>query len=219
MHFERGNVDQETRADELVVHVMIAQDVANVLAQKAFDTFAKFLNAVNVRLRNTPAAVGSVGRTHLETGDALLHAKIPGNVGDQILHVRERLHGLDGDRLIERDGIEAGHTHELGHAVDLCGAGAALAGLAIPARGEIAGAFCLNLVDGVEHDHALGDFGGEVLKGARASFSTPDATRRGGHYFISSMICWNSGGMGGNGSWINCTSPSGPLRATMLNLP
>ena len=51
-----------------------------------------------------------------------------------------------------------------GHAVDLRGAGAALAGLAIPAAGEVVGLFRLDLVNGVEHDHALGDFGGVVLE-------------------------------------------------------
>ena len=49
-----------------------------------------------------------------------------------------------------------------GHAVDFRRAGAALAGLAIPAAGEVVGLRRLDLVDGVEHDHAFGDFRGVI---------------------------------------------------------
>ena len=62
VHFQGGDVDQETRADELVVHVVVAQDVANVLAQEALDALAELLHAVDVGLAHAPGAVGSVGR-------------------------------------------------------------------------------------------------------------------------------------------------------------
>src|SRR5581483_4321276 len=32
MHLQRGGVDQKTRTDELVVHMVLAQNMANVLA-------------------------------------------------------------------------------------------------------------------------------------------------------------------------------------------
>ena len=48
MHLERGRINQETRPDELIVHVVIAQDVANILAKKALDAFPKFLDAIDV---------------------------------------------------------------------------------------------------------------------------------------------------------------------------
>src|SRR5581483_3918558 len=51
VHLHRGGVDEKTRADELVVHVVFAEDVADVLAQIALDAFAEFLDAVDVGLR------------------------------------------------------------------------------------------------------------------------------------------------------------------------
>ena len=40
---------------------MIAQDVADVLAQEAFDALAEFLHAVDVGLLHAPGAVGASG--------------------------------------------------------------------------------------------------------------------------------------------------------------
>ena len=57
MHFQGGGVDQEARADEFVVLVVVAQDVADVLAEEAFDALAEFLHAVDVRLLHAPGAV------------------------------------------------------------------------------------------------------------------------------------------------------------------
>jgi hypothetical protein len=42
MHFEASGSNEEARAAEVFVFPVIAQDVANVLAEKTFDTFAKF---------------------------------------------------------------------------------------------------------------------------------------------------------------------------------
>ena len=70
MHFERRGVDEESRPDELVVHVMIAQDVANILAQEALDALAKLLHAVDIFLRHAPGAVGRIRLARLEFLDA-----------------------------------------------------------------------------------------------------------------------------------------------------
>ena len=67
MHFERRGVDQKARADELLVLVMLAQNVAHVLAQEALDALAEFLHAVHVHLLHAPRAVRRVGRARLET--------------------------------------------------------------------------------------------------------------------------------------------------------
>ncbi len=50
MHLQRGRVDQKARPDKAVVQTMIAQDVADILAEKTFDAFAEFLDAVDVLL-------------------------------------------------------------------------------------------------------------------------------------------------------------------------
>ena len=61
VHLERGRVDEEARADELLVLAVIAQHVADVLAQEALDALAVLLDAVDVLLRHPPGAVGRVG--------------------------------------------------------------------------------------------------------------------------------------------------------------
>ena len=72
VHFQRGGVDEEARADEFLVLVMVAQDVADVLAEEAFDALAEFLHAIDVFLRHAPGAVGRVGLARLEFLDLLL---------------------------------------------------------------------------------------------------------------------------------------------------
>ena len=59
VHLQRGRVDEEARADELVVLVVIAQDVAHVLAQEALDALAELLHAIDVLLLHPPGAVGA----------------------------------------------------------------------------------------------------------------------------------------------------------------
>ena len=85
VHLERRGVDQEARADELVVHLVVAQHVADVLAQEALDALPEFLHAIDVRLRHPPGAVRRVGRPRLERLDRLLHLEVPRDVGDQVL--------------------------------------------------------------------------------------------------------------------------------------
>src|SRR6187431_1620156 len=43
VHLQGGDVYEEAWSDELVVHVVIAQDVAHVLAEEALDALAEFL--------------------------------------------------------------------------------------------------------------------------------------------------------------------------------
>ena len=71
MHLERRDVDQEARSDELLVQVMVAQDVADVLAQEALDALPELLHPVDVRLRHAPGAVRRVRRARLERLDPL----------------------------------------------------------------------------------------------------------------------------------------------------
>src|SRR5438477_170240 len=51
MHLQRGDINQVARANELVVLVMFAQNVAHILAQETLDALAKFFHAVDVFLR------------------------------------------------------------------------------------------------------------------------------------------------------------------------
>ena len=100
IHLQRGGIDQESRTDELVVHVVIAQHVAHVLAQEALDALAEFLHTIDVGLLHAPGTVGGVGLARHEFLDLFLDLVVPGDVRDQILDEGERLHRLDRDRLI-----------------------------------------------------------------------------------------------------------------------
>jgi hypothetical protein len=73
VHFEAGNAHEETGAGELVVFVVIAQDVADVLAKKTFDTLAEFLNAVNILLEKFPFRAGA----RLERRDFFVDLVVP----------------------------------------------------------------------------------------------------------------------------------------------
>ena len=95
-----------------LVQVMVAQDVADVLAQEALDALAEFLDAVDVLLGHAPGAVGGVRRPRLERRDALLDPVVPGDVGHQVLDERKGPHRLDRDRLVERQCVHARHAHE-----------------------------------------------------------------------------------------------------------
>src|SRR6201995_2231196 len=107
--------------------MMISQNMADILAKKAFDALAKFLDPINVRLGDPPGAVGSVGWPRLEFFNFLLHAKIPRDVSDQIPDAGESPHRLDGDRLVDRNRVQPGHAHKLRHAIDFSRTRTALA--------------------------------------------------------------------------------------------
>ncbi len=49
-----------------LVHVMVAQDVTDVLAKETLDAFAELLGTVGIGLTHAPCAVGSVGRARFE---------------------------------------------------------------------------------------------------------------------------------------------------------
>src|SRR5215470_14932217 len=201
------------------MHVVLAQHMANVLAEVAFDTLAKFLHSFDIRLGDAPRAIGSVGRPRLEFRDALLYFVIPRHVGDQVFYVRKCLHRLNRNRLIQSKSVEARHAHQFRHAVYFCRAGAAFPGLAIPANGQISGLFRLYLMNDVEDHHAIGNLSRVVAELSLASLAAPDPERGRRHYFISSIICCSSCRIGAIGSCENCIRPSAPFRTTMLNPP
>src|SRR5260370_40532552 len=115
MHLKRRGTDEEPRSAKLLLLAVVAQDVADVLAEEAFDALAKFLHAIDVSLVHLPLGV----RPRLEGWDFLIDSEIPGDVGDEILDHRERLHGKDGDGLIERERVHARFAGEPRPAVNL----------------------------------------------------------------------------------------------------
>jgi hypothetical protein len=99
MHLELSRVNQEPRSDELLVQLMIAQDVTDILAEKALDAFSEFLHPVRVRLLHAPGPIGSVRRARRELPDPLLGPEVGRDIGHQIADKRKSTHGLDGHGL------------------------------------------------------------------------------------------------------------------------
>ncbi len=247
MHLQRGGVDEVTRPDELVVLVMVAQHVTDVLAQEALDALPKLLHAIHVALVDSPCPVGRIRRPRREALNLRLHAVIPGDVRHEIAHVRKRTHGFHRHGLVVRQLVQASHAHELGLPIDLCRARAALARLAIPAHREIVCLLRLDLMHGVENDHAFIRLGDVVVQRAAAVRTAPQPEaarpvthrrilrglrRRVGidrlrgcilrmprHDCISVMIAANSSGMGGIGCRVSCMSSPRPRVTMWLNVP
>src|SRR6266851_2272666 len=212
-------LNEEARTDEASMHLVVAEDVANVLAEEALDALAKLLHPFDVLLRHSPGTVRRIRRTRLEFPDLLLHLEVPGNVGHQIPNSRERLHRLNRHRLGEIQIPHPRHAHQLRDPVDLRRARAALARLAVPPRGKIVRLLRLDLKDGVEDHHPFSDLGGVVFESASLRIATEDSESNGAHHFISAMICFSSGGITGSGSRRTSIRPSAPLRTTMFTLP
>ena len=89
VHLQRGGINQKARADEFFVLVMVAQYMADILAEKTFDALAEFLHAVNVLLRHAPGAVRRVRLARIEFLDLLFDPEIPRNIRRQIADARK----------------------------------------------------------------------------------------------------------------------------------
>src|SRR5262249_29735417 len=133
------------------------------------------------------------------------------------------------DRLAGRVVVHARHAHQTGPAVDLCAAGAAAAGLAVPADGQIRGLSRLDLMHHVKDDHTLGGRRRVLLEAAARGVAAPDPHRDRpavlgarvagvGHHCFSSMIALSSSGISGRGSW-QTLMPSSVRRVTTFTLP
>src|SRR5215468_6492328 len=193
--------------------------MTHILAEITLDALAKFLHSFDILLCDAPGTVFSVGRPWLKLRDALFHLVVPGDVGNQVFYVWERLHRFDVNRLIERERVQPRHAHQFRHSIDFGRAGAAPTRLAIPTNGEITSLLRLNLMNDVEHYHARRNFSSVIAELSPAFLSAPDSKCGRRHYFISSMICCRSCRMGGKGSRENCIAPSTPFRTTMLDAP
>jgi hypothetical protein len=103
--------DQEARADELVVLVVVAQHVTDVLAQEALDALAEFLHAVDVFLLHPPRAVRRVGFARLERLDLFLTSKFhETSVTQKSSMCGKRAHRLDRHRLVDGSVFSASYT-------------------------------------------------------------------------------------------------------------
>src|SRR5438094_2427295 len=119
MHLERRESDEHPRAGEAsLVVLVVADDVAHVLAEEAFDALVKFLHALDVFLVH-PALAVRILRLRLERRDGLRLLIVERDVGHEVLDHREALHRRHGDLLARCELVHARHAHELGVAVHL----------------------------------------------------------------------------------------------------
>lgn len=175
MHLQRRGVHQEARSNEFVFLVMVTDDVADILAQEAFNALAELLHAVNVLLVHGPGAISIVRLARLKRLDGLLDTEVPTDVRDQVANEWERTHGFHSDHLVRWQRVHARHAHQAWFAVDFRRARAALAGLAVPAARQVGRLLCLNAVHAVKEHHALGDIHGVLNEGASVLVAAPDA--------------------------------------------
>ena len=96
MHLETGNTHEEARPGELLLLVVFAKNVTHVLAEKAFDTLAKLLDAVHIQLRDFP--FHSLAR--FKGRDFAVDTIVPGNVGDKVFNEGEGPHRKDRNGLV-----------------------------------------------------------------------------------------------------------------------
>ena len=156
---------------------MVAQDVADVLAQEALDALAELAHAVDVLLADRPLGVGR----RRERRDPLVDLVVPAHVGDEVADDRERVQRLDADRLVLGQVVEPRLAHQPRPAVDLGAARAALRGLAVPAHGEVRRLAALDLEHRVEHDHAGLGLDLVVDELAAGGVASPQAQRARAH--------------------------------------
>src|SRR5439155_141343 len=211
MHFKPRHAHKESRSAELFLLVVIAQHVANVLAQEALDALAKFLDAIHLALIHLPLNIWS----RREGRNLFVNAIVPRNIGNKILEHRKALHRLYGNWLVNRQRIESGLTSQPRVAVDFRRARTALAGFTIPAHSQVGRVVRLNVMQRIEYNHAWGNRHFVFDKFAAVTVAAKDFECCVRHkrtvviYFFSSKIARRSEGISAIGACLNLiASPS-----------
>src|SRR5688500_2553971 len=181
MHLQRRGVDHVSRACEFVVECMFPQHMADILAKETLDAFPELLDPVNVALIDPPGSVRSIRRPRFELPDLFFYGIVNGNICDQVPDRGKCFHRLNGDGFIRRHITTPCPTHQPAATVYLRRTGPALSGLAIPAYSQVVSRFGLDLMDGVQDNHSLGNISGILLEFAAGGSRTPDLEVLFGH--------------------------------------
>src|SRR3989454_8188637 len=218
VHVEAGQLDEEARPRERVlVLLVVADDVADVLAEEALDALVELLDAVDVLLHHPVGAIRlrrvDAQRRHLLGLDVVV-----GDVGDEVADGGEAADRRHRDRLALLEEIHPRHAHEARLAVDLGAARAALAGLAVPAHREVGGLRGLDAVDEIEHHHPRVGLDPVRLEVAAAGVPAEHVHGERRHHLRSWNSALSSAGISGSGSRLTWTRPSFSLNTT-LTLP
>ena len=154
---------------------MFAEDVADILTQKALDALSEFLDVIDVFLFHAPCSVLCVWGPRCERLHPLFHVEVPGYVGNQVFDKWEGAHWFYRYRLVWRQIAHARHAHQFGIAVDFGGTGATFSRLAVPSNRQVICLFGLDAVDGIEDYHAFGDVGFVIDKCGIVCLAAPDS--------------------------------------------
>src|SRR5467141_4977346 len=218
VHVEAGELDEEAWPRErALVLLVIADDVADVLAQEALDALVELLDAIDILLHHPVRAVG-LRRLEAQRRHLLGLLVVVGDVGDEVADGREAADRRHRDRLALLEEIHPRHAHEARLAVDLGAARAALAGLAVPAHREVGGLRGLDAVDDVEDHHPGVGLDPVRLEVAAAGVSAEHVHGERRHHLRSWNSALSSGGISGSGSRLTWRRPS-LSRNTTLTLP
>ena len=95
MHLERRAIYEKPETDELVMQTVIANDVADILAQVAPDALTELLHPFDVSLYHTPCPVFGIRQTGREGLASLLDTIVQGHIGYEILDEEECSHRFD----------------------------------------------------------------------------------------------------------------------------
>src|SRR5260370_41861700 len=170
MHLEASNAHKESRSGKLLLLVVIAQNVADVLAEETLDALSELLHAVNVALIHLPICA----RAGSEGWDLFVHAVVERDVSHQVFDDGERFHRSNGDGFVQGERIHAGLAGKSRFAVDLGGARPTLAGFAVPADGQIGSLMRLHVMQSIKHDHARRDGYAGFHSSAAVAFAAKD---------------------------------------------
>src|SRR5258706_11902525 len=99
VHLEPGDLDEEARAGEALLEIVVADDVADVLAEETLDALVELLPALDVLLHHPVLAV-RIRRLEPERRHLLGLLVVVGDVGDQVADDRERPDRRHRDRLL-----------------------------------------------------------------------------------------------------------------------
>src|SRR5918911_1796570 len=130
--------------------VMGAQHVADILTTEALDAPLRLVEALYVLLVHREGRLLAGG----ERCDPARNLVVPRDVGDEVLYDRKGPQGVD-PYLPSLELLDARLAHQLGPAVDLRAARAAVGCLAVPAHRQVACLVRLYVENRVEDDHPL----------------------------------------------------------------
>lgn len=168
-----GEAGEIAGAEEGTFLMVVAEDVTDVLTEEAFDASAVFEEALDVLLEHLPRLAGEVFGRRGKGGNMAVDVVVDGDVGDEIFDEGKRAERMDMD-ILTLELIDPGFAHEPGMAVDFGGTGAAFGGFTVPAAGEVAGQVRLDVVNGVQNNHAFGDWDCVGLFGATRGITAKD---------------------------------------------